>query len=391
MNIAIDIRSLMQKNRTGVGEYTYELLDALFEIDKNNQYFLFYNSYQDVFEIIPKWEQENVHYVAGRWPNKIFNVLVCLNLIRLDKLVEKIAKRQLDNWTIGQSKFKLDVFFSPNINFISLRSKTKFILTIHDLSFEFFPECFSWKRRLWHWILKPKKQCQRADLILTPSENTRRDVVEYYGIDEGKVEVVEPGLCEEFIVHSSEPIEKVNKKYNLPEKFILYLGTIEPRKNILGIIEAYKKNYELRTIGYELVIAGSKGWNYKQIIKKIDETEGVHYIGYVDEQDKAALYQMADLFVYPSLYEGFGFPVLEAMASGTPVITSNRSSLPEVGGEAVYYVNPYNIVEIARAMKLLLQKDKLRGMLVERGREQTKNFAWQKRFVPNFLAKLKYL
>ena len=197
MNIVIDIRCLINKHRTGVGEYTSELLDALFNIDYadledytelsyySNQYFLFYNSWKDVSDVIPKWNKKNVHYVVTHFPNKIFNFLVWLKLIKLDRFVG-------GKWEVGSGK--IDYWFSPNIDFINLSKSIKHILTIHDLSYEFFKDCYSWKRRLWHMILRPKKQGERADIILTPSENTARDVVEHFGANQNKVKVLRPGL-----------------------------------------------------------------------------------------------------------------------------------------------------------------------------------------------------
>ena len=354
MLIGIDIRPLMHPVRTGVGEYIYELLDALFKIDKQNQYFLFYNSSGDVLKNLPKWEQENVHYAGFKYPNKLFNLaLLIFKQPKLDRLILKKIK-QYNNVTIKQSD-NLDYWFSPNINFTAISKKCRQILTIHDLSFEYFPDCFSLKRRLWHKILNPKKAYQRADMILTPSENTKRDVIGEYKISEDKIKVIYPGLSEKFRANSSEPIENLKKKYNLPDKFILFLGTLEPRKNIIGLIEAFNAS-ELRTIGYELVIAGAKGWKFKPIMDLIAKSDKVRYIGYVDMADKQGLYVLAGIFAYPSLYEGFGFPVLEAMFAGAPVITSNRSSLPEVVRDCAYLVNPNNVDDIAQGLLKLSGK-----------------------------------
>ena len=217
---------------------------------------------------------------------------------------------------------------------------------------------------------------------MTPSENTKNDVVESYKVESRKVKVLRPGLSKEFVETgldlSVQALFNVRKKYNLPEKYILYLGTLEPRKNIESVIEAYKMNYGLGIMNYELVIAGSSGWKNKKILKLISETPGAQYIGYVDDADKPALYKSASLFIYPSLYEGFGFPVLEAMASGVPVITSNRSSLPEVAGDVAYLTNPHNVSEIANAMRLILSDEKLRNILIERGKKQAEKFSWEK-------------
>jgi len=376
MLIGIDIRPLMHPVRTGVGEYIYELLDALFKIDKQNQYFLFYNSSGDVLKNLPKWEQENVHYAGFKYPNKLFNLaLLIFKQPKLDRLILKKIK-QYNNVTIKQSD-NLDYWFSPNINFTAISKKCRQILTIHDLSFEYFPDCFSLKRRLWHKILNPKKACQRADMILTPSENTKRDVIGEYKISEDKIKVIYPGLSEKFRANSSEPIENLKKKYNLPDKFILFLGTLEPRKNIIGLIEAFNAS-ELRTIGYELVIAGAKGWKFKPIMDLIAKSDKVRYIGYVDMADKQGLYVLAGIFAYPSLYEGFGFPVLEAMFAGAPVITSNRSSLPEVVRDCAYLVNPNNVDDIAQGLLKLSGNKELSDYFIQNGKRRAEQFKWEK-------------
>ncbi|MBU2542327.1 glycosyltransferase family 4 protein [Patescibacteria group bacterium] len=359
MNIGIDIRPLMNKQRTGVGEYTYELLSSVFRNTDLNQYFLFYNSYKDVSENIPKWKYDNVHYVCTRMPNKLFSLLTWLGFIRLDKLVLRHLERSSIAMRVeSKDEVKsMDYFFAPNINFLSLSRKTKLILTVHDLSFEILPECYTFKRRLWHKVLRPKKLCKRADIILTPSENTKRDIVREWGIEDSKIKVLYPGLCSHITYHISHITDRENnavkQKYSLPEKYILYLGAIEPRKNILGIIYAYKKS-SLLGDGYMLIIAGASGWKNEEVFKTIENTAGVKYIGYVDDEDKTALYKGASLFVFPSLYEGFGLPVLEALACEISVITSDRSSLSEVFGDYVTLVNPNNVSEISRAMREVL-------------------------------------
>lgn len=391
--MAIDIRPLMDPVRAGVGEYTYELLNALFKIDKQNQYFLFYNSAKDVSKYIPKWEQDNVHYIGLKFPNKLFNMLLLFKLFHLDSLIErnwKLAPQQVTGSRLNSGKTgNLDYWFSPNINFTSISKNCKHILTIHDLSFEYFRDCYCLKRRLWHKILNPKKACQKADIILTPSENTKQDIIDKYKIKLEKVRVIYPGYSQKYQLPITNykgtliPTLRrdqlpIKQKYNLPEKFILFLGTIEPRKNIIGIIEAFKKFHNLQPTSYKLIIAGAKGWEFEPVMNLINKSDNIQYIGYVEAEDKSELYKMADLFIYPSLYEGFGFPILEAMAAGTPVITSNRSSMPEVSGGAAYLVNPNNVSEIARAMELILKDECIRDSFVEKGKIQAKQFHWNK-------------
>ncbi|MDP2684552.1 MAG: glycosyltransferase family 1 protein [bacterium] len=367
-NIAVDIRSLMGPIRTGVGEYTFEFLNALFKIDKKNNYFLFYNSNKDVSNSIPKWEQDNVEVIKFRYPNKLFNLSI--KLFSWPK-IDKIMKR------------KIDYFFSPNINFTALSKDAKQILTIHDLSYEHFKDCFCFKRRLWHRIINPRKQCASADIILTPSANTKQDIVETYKIKENKIHVIYPGLSSVFLEDNKVSPEEIKKKYNLPSKFILFLGTIEPRKNIIGLVKAFEKSF-LKSRHYELIIAGSDGWNNDKAKKLIENTENVRYIGYIEEEDKPSIYQLASVFAYPSLYEGFGFPVLEAMVMGTPVLTSNRSSLPEVVGSYAYLVNPNNINDIAEGLVKLATDQELSSYFIEKGRQRVEQFRWKKT-AENFL------
>jgi len=375
MNIGIDIRPLMSKNRTGVGEYTYELLNAVFKIDKANQYFLFYNSYQDVSTNMPKWDQNNVHLVATHYPNKLLSVnLKIFGWPKLDKTIIKNFKLETRN---------LDVFFSPNLNFTSVSLNTKFILTIHDLSFEFFPEFFSLKQRLWHRAVNPKKQCERANIILTPSENTKRDVVECYKINPDKIQVLYPGLAPIF---STPPIKDpaslgmIKKKYNLPDKYILFLGTVEARKNVIGLIKAFEKAHPRLPADFYLIIAGAPGFGYEEIYEyaqKSSYKEKIKFIDYIDAADKPSLYASARLFIYPSFYEGFGFPILEAMASGIPIITSNRTSLTEITGSSEYLINPNNPDQIAEAMVKILNSPELQKEQIKNGLIEAEHFSWQ--------------
>lgn len=382
MNIGIDIRPLMTAPRTGVGEYTYELLNAIFNLDKNNQYFLFYNSSRDVSADIPKWDCPNVKIIGSHTPNKFFNT--SLGLFGRPKL-DKICGNYLDAW------------FAPNLNFTALSPKIKFILTVHDISFELFPEFSTGKQYFWHKAVRPKKQCRRADLILTPSKNTKRDIVNYYNIAPEKIKVIYPGIkmchCEakgrsnptdNKEIAASVPaglsrndnINNIKQKYNLPDDYILFLGAIEPRKNIIGLIEAFEKSNTNAT----LIIAGAPGWKNKKIFERAKNSkynERIKFLGFVADDDKPALYAGAKIFVYPSFYEGFGFPILEAMQTGTPVIASNRSSLPEIGGSAVYLIDPNRPKQIAFAINELMNNQKLREWHIEKGRQQAQKFNWE--------------
>jgi glycosyltransferase involved in cell wall biosynthesis len=366
MNIGVDVRSLLEKERSGVGEYTFQLLDALFGIDKENQYFLFYNSFRKVDDLLPKeWKNfSNVKFCGFHWPNKLLNF--CFKFLKWPKIDRMINKN-------------LDIFFIPNLNFISLSSGIKKIITVHDLSFLCYQKFFSRKRRLWHWFVNPRKLISDADKVIAVSENTKRDVAEFCGVAPGKIEVIYSGVRSG---GDSPDIGAVKKKYNLPENFILSLGTLEPRKNIEGLIRAFeilKQSSKFQVLSFKLIIVGPKGWLYKKIIdcaKKSPAREDIKFINYINPEEKSAFYKLAKIFVYPSFYEGFGFPPLEAAAAGTPVITSTASSLPEIMGEAALMVDPYNPAELAKVMAECLADENLRNALIEKGKKQAEKFSW---------------
>jgi len=377
-NIGIDLRSLLSPTRTGVGEYTAELLDAIFKQDKKNNYFLFLNSYKNKHDLFSLWKNPHIEYVETHFPNKLFNACVwATKKPALDTLILRHSKK------IMQLKIAmLDLFFSPNLNFTNILPPTKHILTIHDLSFELFPHFFSFKQQMWHKLVKPKKQCEEAHIIFTPSENTKRDLVNYYHISPNKIRVLYPGLSHYFSNDLNiEYTAEVKKKYNLQNNFILFLGTNEPRKNILTLLMAFESCFSQLPQKFTLVIAGSSGWKNK----KIDEyllyspiKNNVQFIGYIDPRDKPYLFKLASLFVYPSFYEGFGFPVLEAMASKTPVIASNRSSLPEITSRYTYLFNPHSPSLLADGIVKILSDEIFKKFLTEKAFEHIQKFSWQK-------------
>lgn len=368
MNIGIDVRTLMTPFRTGVGEYTYELLKAVFSVSTEEEFFLLYNGQKSISQYLPDWRNNRVHYSGTTWPNKLFNANVAL--FKSPQLTSSLPQTT-----------KLDLVFLPNINFTALPPKTKYILTVHDLSFLLFPKFFSLKQRLWHKFVRPEQLIRNATAIITPSDNTRRDAIERLKISSEKVTTVYPGLCSDFSIPTETDRSRIKKKYQLPNNFILFLGTIEPRKNIVGLIESFirlKKNGGELVKDTELVIAGAEGWNDSAIKQLIKNTPQVRSIGFVSEADKSALYSLAKVFVYPSFYEGFGFPVLEAMSVGTPVITSNRSSLPEITNGAASLVDPYAVHEMTEALQLLLTNETARNLYSARGFEQAAKFSWNK-------------
>lgn len=277
----------------------------------------------------------------------------------------------------------LDIFFSPHFLLSPVSDKCRQIITFHDLSFEYFPEFFPWRKRFWHASLSPETRARQAKKIIAVSQSTKDDLVKLYGLPEKKIKVVYSGVGDEFKKIPAETCRAVKKKYNLPDNFILYFGTIEPRKNLVGLIEAYEIFRQKLGPGNapSLVIAGQVGWFYKKTMLAAQQSvyaKDIIFTGFVEPVDKAYLFNLAALFVYPSFFEGFGFPPLEAMACGVPVICSHTSSFPEVVGDAALMVDPYNFEELAWAIKEVRQDNNLRADLISRGLERVKNFSWDK-------------
>jgi len=367
MIIGIDIRMLAKGAKTGVEEYTTNLLANMLSLNPDLKFKLFYNGYQKIKLDYDWLKFPNVELKQYRIPNRFLDTsLYFFDYPKIDKLLKEV-----------------DVFFSPHIFLSSVSKKCKVVATFHDLSFEKYPEFYSASKNYWHFSMNPKKQARKADKIIAVSESTKDDLIGLYNVNPEKIKVLYSGINSELRIRNQElRIREIRKKYNLPEKYILYLGTLEPRKNIIGLIKAFEK-FKIQNSKFkiQLVIAGSKGWLYKDIFKAVENSSvknEIIFTGFIDDEDKSILYSQAELFVYPSFYEGFGFPPLEAMACGTPVITSNVSSLPEAVGDAAITINPYNLDELYRAMEMVLNNNQLKNILIVRGFEQIKKFSWQK-------------
>ncbi|MBN1325622.1 glycosyltransferase family 4 protein [Candidatus Falkowbacteria bacterium] len=370
MQIAIDIRCLMNKNYSGVSQYTYYLLKNLFELDKKNKYKLFYNSSKNVTANLPQFNHDNIQRFGFKFSNKILNF--CLKFLKypmLDKLM-------------GGA----DIFFIPNINFFSASTKCKKILTIHDLSFELYPHFFSLKRRLWHKFINARKIVDNCDKIIADSENSKNDLIKLYGVESKKIKVIHLGVDQDIfkiIQANDEKLKEIKKKYGLPENFLLVLSTIEPRKNIEGIIEAFniikEGNSELKDM--QLVIVGEIGWKSKRVFTFADNAQfkdQIKFIGYVDNKDKVYLYNLAKILLFPSFYEGFGLPILEAQACGLPVIAGLNSSLAEITNGSAFLAKPDNLTEITTGIKKILKDTQYRQNLIKKGRQNIQRFSWQK-------------
>jgi glycosyltransferase involved in cell wall biosynthesis len=272
----------------------------------------------------------------------------------------------------------VDVFHSPDYLLPPLRLGKK-VVTVHDLSFLRYPEGAEPSLRAYLSASVPRS-VREADLVLSDSESTRQDVIELLGVDRDRVEVVYPGVGQAFrVIEDQHHLAMVRELCGLDRPFILNVGTLEPRKNLATLLDAYAA-LRRRGLEHRLVIAGGRGWLYDGVFRRVEELslkEDVLFLGYVAEEHLPALYCLADLLVFPSLYEGFGLPPLEAMACGTPVITSDSSSLPEVVGEAGLMVPSEEPEALAEATVMVLADPRLREDLVRKGLSRASQFTWQ--------------
>ena len=361
MLIGIDGRPLQEKSG-GVKELALGALRALFLQDSENRYCIFYNASGCLdcpdFSSFP-----NVSLCRGRWPNKLLN------------LSTTVFRKPTIEHFFPKKNPRMDAFFMPNINFISLDPATRLILTIHDLSFHHFPSFYSLKGQLWHKAINYRRLIRRADLLFAVSHATKQDIVDTFSVPEKKIRVLPPILTMNGTAGTDEKF--VLEKYGLRPGYLLFLGTLEPRKNIESLLEAYSLLLREHLPNLpDLIIAGPVGWRAKSILRMAKNlpSERVRFLRYIAPEDKAALYRNASLFVFPSFYEGIGLPPMEAASVGIPVIASAVASLPEMLGDAALYINPWNVSELALAIKNLLAHPEWRSALGKAGRERMRCF-----------------
>lgn len=268
--------------------------------------------------------------------------------------------------------------FHGTLNVIPLACPIPSVVTIHDLAFIRFPGTFRAYNRT-YLDLATRTSVRRAARILAVSEHTRREVIGLLGVPPERVAVTYNAARAHFRPPDPAVLAHFRTRHNLPETFVLYVGTLEPRKNLTTLLEAYGQVVRERRV--PLLIGGGKGWLYQPVFERLEALglrEHVHFVGYIEEQELPLWYAAATLFVFPSLYEGFGMPPLEAMACGTPVVTSNSASLPEVVGDAGLLVSPTDVEALAAAIVRLLHDPDLHAELRQRGLQRAHHFSWRK-------------
>jgi len=359
MLIGIDGNEANVEKRVGIGEYSFELLR------KFKEFQISIRQPADKFQIYLKdkplkdfpQESSNWHYRMVK-PRKFWTQFG----LPLDLFLKKPRP---------------NVFFSPS-HYAPRFSPIPTAISVMDLSYIHFPELFT-KKDLYQLQSWTTYSVRNAKKVFTISQASKNDIIKYYDIPPENVVVTYPGIKQELRIMNSElRINNLRKKYTIREKYILFVGTIQPRKNIERLITAFSK-VDLK--GIDLLIVGKKGWLYEPILQKPKELgieDKVKFLNFVSDEELDILYQHAICYILPSLYEGFGLPVLEAMQHGCPVITSNVSSLPEAGGDAVLYIDPENVDDIVDKMIEMIENEKLRKELIEKGYKQMKKFSWEK-------------
>jgi len=350
MRIGIDATPIFLR-KGGIGYYTHNLLEYLTRIDTQNEYILFTTAQSQPEPPIPFSTRPNVGIIyAPKW---------------------------LQKWRCG--KERIDLYHGTNFR-LRGRGRSGNIVTIHDLAFKHYPHFLKKKfgQALSFW--KTKRDVHRADRVIAVSRHTARDVIDFFKIDQERVRVIYHGVEDHFRPDvPGESIVEVKRNYRiLTPKYILWVGTLEPRKNLRTLIQAYRQLKDIHA-EYSLVLGGGPGWQYQDILPlTLPLQNRISITGYLPQRDLIALYAGASLFVYPSLYEGFGMPLLEAMASGVPIVASGTSSIPEVVGDAGILVDPLSISEMSQAILKLLNDNSLRSSFSQKGIQRAKQFTWER-------------
>ena len=342
---------------SGIGRYAFEISNKLGAISDRN-FIYYYGHYSKKLLTQP---------TQSVLTSKVKSLLV------KNSVVKKIARKII--MSVGSLyRPTFELYWEPSfIPLDSIKAK-KVITSVHDFSFILYKD-FHPKERIEYFEKYFFKNIYRSDMIITGSEYTKREILRRLDFDESKVRVIYHGVRHDVF----RPLDDLRLGFELPKRFILSVGSLEPRKNLIGLLNAYNLLDDTIKDEYKLILVGFKGWENKEIMRLIElNKNNVQYLGYISDEDLAKVYNLASVFVYPSFYEGFGLPPLEAMACGLPVVTSNVSSLPEVGGDAVIYCDPNDIVDIKNKIELVLGDGDMRADMKKKGLEQAAKFTWEK-------------
>jgi glycosyltransferase involved in cell wall biosynthesis len=359
MRIGIDV-GILREERRGVGHYLSNLLEKFLELDRDDEFY-FYTPRPIKSEI----REEIIKKGANNWHLRIGTLPLPGSFWLQTEGRHLIIKDEIDT-----------LFAPAHIAPLNLPKRIKKVLAVHDLLPILYPGTMANYNLFVHKIFF-KKSIAEVDVIITMSETTKNDLIRYLGVKRERIEVIYEGVGEIFHPYEKAAVIENRHRYGLERPYILSCGTLEPRKNYAVLLSAFKR---LKT-DYDLVIIGKKGWKYGEVfawIEKLNLAKWVKLLGYVPQDSLPLFYCGAEIFVFPSLYEGFGLPLLEAMACGVPVVSSNASCLPEIGGDACLYFAPHSVEDLVSQMERLLSDTNLRKELAKRGIERAREFTWEK-------------
>jgi glycosyltransferase involved in cell wall biosynthesis len=357
MHIGIDATALPAQP-AGAGIYIINLVRALAALDSGHELTVFVERGKyPLFGLSPN---DKLHFIQVQdkppWQRLIWEQTFFPALVR---------------------RAGVDLLHSPHYT-MPLALPCRSVVTFHDMIFFIYPQYHTLvKRYFFRWFIRVSGRW--ANALIADSESTRRDAIKLAGVPAEKIHTVHLGVTDEFrTIRDVQVLDQIKAKYQLPENFLLYVGVMEPRKNLAGLLKAYQ-TLVAEGIQQHLVIAGGKGWMIDQVLASVAESEmkaRIHFTGHVPHEDLPAIFNLAEVFVYPSLYEGFGIPVLEALACATPVVTSNISSIPEITGDCALLIPPTDQQALTSALQRLLKDKSLRQDLARCGPERAAYFTW---------------
>lgn len=366
MRVCADARLLAKYRPSGIAEYALFLLEGLLaQKAEDEDFFIFYNGWRK--SLLPlAWRGQSA-IIEKRWPNRLFDLSARLfNQPRLEKLISA------------------DVYFSPHFNNLPLGDSGRRVITFHDLSFVHHPDFFSPRQHFWHWLQNYRGQVLTAGRLIAVSDFTKSDLVNYFSLPPEKVAAIYSGINPLYrpLAPADGNLAEFRKQRRLDRPFLFYLGSIELRKNIGLIIKAFNfLKEDPRLKDWRLFLAGAFGWGSNEILKEAARSAAaadIKFLGPINAEDALYFYNSAGVFVYPSFFEGFGFPPLEAQACGVPVVASNRSSLPEILGASALLVDPWRVGDLVSAVKEIVFNSSRKNGLIKAGAENVRRFNWEK-------------
>jgi len=357
MRIGIDISQIVYLG-TGVGRFTNSLVDSILKYDNKNKYVFFFSSLRkDIDKKLEKEIKDKKHQIV-KW--------------KLPLTLLSFLWNDLHSFLISQFlDFPVSLDFFITSDWTEPPVPVKKTTVVHDLAFKRYPETFnnkitSTQEKRMKWVKKESK------IIFADSQATKDDLINYYSIDPKRIIVNYPGVT--VFSPSKTQIRQTLTKYQLNRPFILSVGKLEPRKNIDRLVQSFER---LNQKTVDLVIVGSKGWD-KQLNNLVVNQSNIKFLGYVNDEELNSLYKSCLFFIYPSIWEGFGYPVIEAMRQGAPVATSNVSSLKEITNNAALLFDPFNTDEMSKCINILIHNEKLRNELAVKGKKQAEMFSWER-------------